>query len=63
MTMKTLAELRRKAGFTQKSLAAEMGICPAVVSKWERGTQMPSYDNLSQLRKLFRCSYDDLLEY
>lgn len=34
---KTIAKLRKSAGFTQASLAERLGISDKAVSKWERG--------------------------
>lgn len=62
MKMKTLAELRRRAGFTQDSLAKRLGVATSLVSKWEQGVQMPNYDNLRKIRTVLKCEYDQLLE-
>ena len=40
-TGKTIAKLRRSAGFTQASLAEKLGISDKAVSKWERGIACP----------------------
>lgn len=63
MKMKTLAKLRREAGFTQDSLAKRLGVATSLVSKWEQGIQMPNYDNLRKIRTVLNCEYDRLLEH
>lgn len=62
MRMKTLAELRKNAGFTQDSLARVLGVATALVSKWEQGVQMPNYDNLRKIKNALHCEYNQLLE-
>lgn len=37
LTGKTIAQLRKAAGFTQASLAEKLGISDKAISKWERG--------------------------
>lgn len=60
-TLKGLKSIREKAGYTQESLARELKISTAVLSKWEQGKGFPRKDNLSKLVSHLRCSYDDLL--
>ena len=62
MRMKTLADLRKNAGFTQDSLARVLGVATALVSKWEQGVQMPNYDNLRKIKNALHCEYNQLLE-
>lgn len=56
-----LAELRRKRGYSQESLARELGLSRQAVSKWERAESSPDTDNLIQLAKLYGVSLDELL--
>ena len=49
-----IAELRRKKNMTQEELAAELGVTPQAVSKWEN-TLLP------QLARLFDVTTDELL--
>ncbi len=41
--MKMLAA-RRRAGFTQDEVGALMGVSASLVSNWERGKVVPSFD-------------------
>lgn len=48
----TLAALRRRAGYTQATLADAMGVTQNTVSRWELGDMQPSPANLVRLREL-----------
>lgn len=56
-----LAELRRKRGYSQESLAHELGLSRQAVSKWERAESSPDTENLIALAKLYGVSLDELL--
>ena len=56
-----LAELRRARGYSQESLARELGLSRQAVSKWERAESSPDTDNLLMLAKLYGVSLDELL--
>jgi len=56
-----LVELRKEKGYSQESLAAEIGISRQSVSKWERAESSPDTDNLICLAKLYGVSLDELL--
>ncbi len=57
-----LCELRRKAGLTQKAVAASTGTTNKAVSKWENGAAKPSVDSIRKLAKLYGVSVDELLD-
>lgn len=40
---------RKKKGVTQDQLARELQVTRQTVSRWERGTALPSMDNLRRL--------------
>ena len=44
-----IAELRRKKNMTQEELAAELGVTPQAVSKWENDLSCPDITLLPQL--------------
>lgn len=56
-----LAELRRARGYSQETLARELGLSRQAVSKWERAESSPDTDNLIQLAKLYGVSLDELV--
>ena len=58
---KRLADRRKRAGFSQESLALELGVSRQAVSKWERSESSPDTDNLIALAQLYGVSLDDLL--
>lgn len=57
-----LAELRRKKGYSQETLARELGLSRQAVSKWERAESSPDTENLIMLAKLYGVSLDELLD-
>lgn len=56
-----IAELRRKKNMTQEELAAELGVTPQAVSKWENDLSCPDIALLPQLARLFGVTTDELL--
>jgi transcriptional regulator with XRE-family HTH domain len=57
---KNLALYRKKAGFTQKSAADELGTKLTTISSWERGVSQPSADMLVTIAMTYRVSLSDL---
>lgn len=60
-TGKTIAKLRRSAGFTQASLAEKLGISDKAVSKWERGIAFPDTSILNELCILLDTDMESIL--
>lgn len=56
-----IAELRKKAGFTQEQLADKLGLTYQAVSKWENDLSCPDILLLPDLACLLGISIDDLL--
>lgn len=56
-----IAELRREAGYTQKTLAEALGITDKAVSKWERGICLPDVSLLPKLSLLLDADIELLL--
>ena len=59
-----IARLRRNAGLTVKDLQNVFGFTtPQAIYKWQRGTAMPTVDNLVVLAAVFGVMIDDILVY
>lgn len=56
-----IAELRREAGYTQKTLAEALNITDKAVSKWERGLSLPDVALLPKLSALLDVDVELLL--
>ena len=57
-----IAELRKEAGYTQKTLAEALHITDKAVSKWERGLSLPDVSLLPKLSLLLDIDMSFLLE-
>ncbi|MDX8441638.1 helix-turn-helix transcriptional regulator [Mesorhizobium australafricanum] len=56
-----LRELRTRLRITQKDLAKDMGTTPQIVSRWEKGKQPFSVEQMSDLCMTLNCMTDQLL--
>lgn len=56
-----LAVLRKRAGYTQESLAEALGVSRQAVGKWESGQGLPEAATLLDLADLLGCSLDQLM--
>lgn len=54
--------LRTKARLTQAQLAEKISISDKVISKWENGDSEPSIDQLRAVAKIYKVSFDYLIE-
>ena len=57
----TLKSLRIQNNFTQAQLAHKLGVTKSVISAYETGLRMPSYDIIIAISKIFKVSTDYLL--
>ena len=57
-----LVQLRKKAGWSQEELAAQMNVSRQSVSKWEGAQSVPDLDKMIRLSELFGVSTDYLLK-
>lgn len=57
-----LIQLRKKAGWSQEELAAQMKVSRQSVSKWESAQSIPDLDKMVQLSKIFGVTTDYLLK-
>lgn len=56
-----IKSLREECGYTQASLAKELGITRAGVNAWEMGISIPSTQYIIKLAGIFKVSTDYLL--
>lgn len=56
-----LKTLRLQNGLTQAQVAQKLGVTKSVISAYETGLRLPSYDILINISKIFRVSTDFLL--
>ena len=56
-----LKTLRLKEKMTQAQLAQKLGLTKSVISAYETGLRLPSYDILIHIAKIFNVSTDYLL--
>lgn len=59
--MLNLIKLRKSKGFTQTSLAKEIGVCPNTISQYELGKRAPSIQTLKKIAEVLDCNVDDLI--
>lgn len=57
-----LIVLRRRRGWSQEELAAQMGVSRQAVSKWESGQSTPDLEKILMLSELFDVTTDTLLK-
>lgn len=57
----TLKTLRIKKNMTQAQLAQKLDLTKSVISAYETGLRLPSYDVLIHISKIFNVSTDYLL--
>ena len=59
-----ITRMRIAAGLTVKDLQDVFGFAnPQAIYKWQRGTAMPTIDNIVVLAAVFGVSIDDILIY
>ena len=59
-----IVRMRRKAGLTVRDLQNIFGFStPQAIYKWQRGTAMPTIDNLVVLAAVFGVTIDEILVY
>lgn len=61
-TGKNIVRLRQNAGLTVRDLQDVFGFStPQAIYKWQRGTTIPTVDNLVVLAALFHVTVDEIL--
>lgn len=56
-----LKTLRLQHNLTQSQLAQKLGVTKSVISAYETGIRMPSYDILIAIARIFKVTTDHLL--
>lgn len=56
-----IAALRKQAGLSQESLAAQLNVSRQAIGKWEADASLPGLDNLQELARALGVSCDELL--
>ena len=57
-----IARMRKNTGLTVKDLQTIFGFStPQAIYKWQRGTAMPTVDNLVVLAAVFDVTIDDII--
>ena len=54
--------LRNEKGFTQLELAKRVDVSESMISQYETGKKMPSYETLLKLGEALECSVSDILD-
>ena len=57
----TLKQLRLQNNMTQAQLAQKLNLTKSVISAYETGIRMPSYETLISISKIFKVTTDYLL--
>lgn len=55
-----IAELRRRAGYTQKDLAKLLNVDQSAVSQWENGKVKPLKKILPAMAQALNCTVEEL---
>ena len=59
-----IERLRKQSGLSVKNLQDIFGFStPQAIYKWQRGTAMPTLDNLVALAAIFDVTLDDIIVY
>jgi len=56
-----IANMRLKAGMTQRELSGKIGVAISTVAMWETGKSFPKTSMLPKLTQVLNCTADELL--
>ncbi len=56
-----LKQLRTQKGLTQERLAESLGVSNRTVSRWENGVNLPDFDLLIELSKLYDVGLEEII--
>ena len=57
-----IAEQRKRLGLTQEQLAEALDVSNKTISRWERGINLPDYDQVLAVCSLFHVDIEDFLK-
>ncbi len=57
-----IAEQRKRMGLTQAQLAETLDVSNKTISRWERGINLPDYDQVLALSSLFEVDVRDFMK-
>ena len=57
-----IAEQRKRKGLTQAQLAEMLDVSNKTISRWERGINLPDYDQVLTLSNLFEVDVRDFMK-
>lgn len=57
----TLKALRVNAGYDQKEAADRLNITAETLSKWERAITFPNVLQITEIEKLYKVNYSDII--
>lgn len=60
-TGEKIRDYRKKAGIRVATLAEMLFVDPMAIYKWQRGTNLPSIENLFTIAKIFNVSVYDII--
>ena len=61
MLNENIKQLRKNKGYTQETLAQQLGVVRQTVSKWEKGLSVPDAELLQRLAEALETSVGELL--
>ena len=61
MLNENIKQLRKNKGYTQETLAQQLGVVRQTVSKWEKGLSVPDAELLQKLAEVLEVGVGDLL--
>ena len=62
MLNEKIKQYRKSKGYTQETLAQQLGVVRQTVSKWEKGFSVPDAELLQRLAEVLEVGVDDLLD-
>ena len=58
-----LAEVRKRIGLSQETVAEKLGVSRQTISKWETNETIPDIYQAKKLSKIYKLSLDELMEF